>query len=191
TFDQPDELGRALRLIVFVIADRAGSNPVMLQQPPRGARVLARDPVGFFQQTNSTICDVFQIANGSRNHIKQSGHNPSIGPPPAASAAVQTSCVSGSSNELRQRQFKRAASAAVQTSCVSGSSNEPRQQQLKRPASVPDPPAAFAPQQQRVAERVRHSRAPSEALASLRPRHTGQVRTGCGHPVYERDGTNK
>ncbi len=73
-----DQVLRPVRLVVLVIADGAGLNAVVIEQALRGAGIFTRDPVGFFQDANRPVSDVLQIADGSRNHIKQAGHNPSI-----------------------------------------------------------------------------------------------------------------
>ena len=41
------ELGGPPRLVVLVVAQEAGLDPVALEQPLRVARVLAQDDVGF------------------------------------------------------------------------------------------------------------------------------------------------
>jgi hypothetical protein len=46
----------------------------MIEQTAGVTRVLARDQVHFFQNSNGTECDVFEITDGSRDKKKGSAH---------------------------------------------------------------------------------------------------------------------
>ena len=65
-----DQVFRPVRLIVLVIAEQAGLNSVVIEQPFGGAGIFAGDPVGFFQDADGPVSDVLKIADGRRDYVE-------------------------------------------------------------------------------------------------------------------------
>ena len=69
-----DERRRLLPLVVFVEARRARRDGVVLKKPRRPAGVLSRDEGDFAKNSEGAQRDIFEVADGSGDHIQDAGH---------------------------------------------------------------------------------------------------------------------
>jgi hypothetical protein len=69
-----DQLCGAVALVVFVIADGASLDAVVIQQLLCVTSVFAGDEVDFVESANGAEGDVFKIADGSRDDEQGAGH---------------------------------------------------------------------------------------------------------------------
>ena len=66
-----NQLSRTRHLIVFVVADGAGCDVVVVQQFLSLPRVFAGDDVHFFEHAQGTQRDVLQVADGGTDKVKR------------------------------------------------------------------------------------------------------------------------
>ena len=69
-FERDDQFRRPGHFIVFVVADKRFVNVVVRQKFLRMPRVFAGDLVGFFQDAQSAQRNVFEIADGRADKVK-------------------------------------------------------------------------------------------------------------------------
>ena len=65
------QLGRARHFVVFVVADGAGRDRVVIEQFLRLPRVFASDDIHFLQNAESAQGDVFEIADRRADQIER------------------------------------------------------------------------------------------------------------------------
>ena len=66
--------GVLLALVVLVEARRARRDGVVLKKPRRPACVLSRDEGNFAENSQGAQRDIFEVADGSGDHIQDAGH---------------------------------------------------------------------------------------------------------------------
>ena len=65
-----DQFFGSIRLVVLVIAEQAGLNAVVIEQPFGGAGIFTGDPLGFFQDADRPVSDVLKVADGRRDYVE-------------------------------------------------------------------------------------------------------------------------
>ncbi len=73
-----DQLGGTSHLVVFVVADAAGSDAVVIQELLRLASIFTGDQVNFFEHAQRTQRDVFQISDRGCDEIKYRAGSESV-----------------------------------------------------------------------------------------------------------------